>query len=100
MRQGTYLNVILSINAVLLTALIWTQLAGPAGPSPDAAAAQLGTSGTMGGIPNAGEQRLLMLRSLARVEKSLDGISKHLENGKLTVSVDNLHEIQLAMPLP
>ena len=39
MRNGTYLNVILTVNAILLAALVWTQMTGPTAPQPQAAIA-------------------------------------------------------------
>jgi hypothetical protein len=91
-RQGTYLNAILTVNAVLLSALIWTQLA-PRPLMADTATAQY--DARRGGIPNAGEQRQKLIAGMAEVKASVDSTRKLLESGKLKVEVTNLDEIRL-----
>ena len=91
-RQGTYLNVILTVNAVLLSVLIWTQLA-PKPVMADTATAQYNTR--RGGIPNAGEQRQKLIKGMQDVKASVDSTRKLLESGKLRVQVTNLDEIRL-----
>lgn len=91
-RQGTYLNAILTVNAVLLSALIWTQLA-PRPVMAEAATAQVNTR--RGGIPNAGEQRQKLIVAMKDVKASVDSARKLLESGKLKVEVTNLGEIRL-----
>ena len=55
MRQGSYLNVILTVNAVLLAGVLWTHVAGTPVLNSTANAQSAGTGGT--GIPNAADQR-------------------------------------------
>lgn len=92
MRNGTYLNVILTVNAVLLAALVWVQVTGPAAPQPATAVA--GTT-MVQGIPNAGAQRERMVRAIQSLEESVNGVSKTLAGGKLAVRVENLDEIDV-----
>lgn len=93
MRQGRYLNIILTINAFLLSALIWTQLAdGPA--MVERAEAQTPRQGE--GIPNAADQRLRMIESLREINRRMDRIERRLETGELRVRVMNPEDIRSA----
>src|SRR5258705_12410787 len=57
-RQGTYLNVILTANAILLTGLLWSQVAGHPLLAAEASAQSSGTAGSPSLIPiNAADQR-------------------------------------------
>lgn len=93
MRQGTYLNSILTVNAVLLTGLLWTQLADR--PLADQAEAQM----QVGSIaPNAAEQRARMIELLASIKGSVDASTRAIEGGKTKVHVTNLNEIKFPEP--
>lgn len=93
MRQSTYLNSILTVNAVLLTGLLWTQLAGR--PLADQAEAQM----QVGSIaPNAAEQRARMIELLASIKGSVDASTRAIEGGKTKVHVTNLNEIKFPEP--
>jgi hypothetical protein len=83
MRDNKYLNVILTINAVLLAAVLWLQFSGP-----QRAAAQ--TSG----LPDAGAQRRQMIDSLGRIERSMAETRSLLEKGKVRVEVTNVSQLQ------
>jgi hypothetical protein len=98
MRRGTYLNVILTVNAVLLTGLLWTQLVDR--PLLEAeAAAQSRTKTTQPPvIPNAAAQREKMIKAISDLKQSVDTQRKLLESGKLKVTVTNLDEIKLEAP--
>lgn len=96
MRKATYLNVILTANAVLLGGLLWTHVA----ETPilaQSASAQVRTStppalkpGT--GVPNAGMQRDAMIRALQDIQRSVESTRKLLESGGVTVEVSNLDQ--------
>ncbi len=93
MRQGRYLNIILTINAFLLSALIWTQVAD----RPvliERAEAQTPSQGN--GIPNAAEQRKRMIESLREVNRRMDRIERRLETGELRVRVMNPEDMRSA----
>ena len=91
MRRTSYLNVILTVNALLLAALLWTQvadrpvLAKPAIAEPPS-------------MPNAAEQRQKIINALQDLEQSVSESTRLLESGKLEVQVTNLHEIQSEAP--
>lgn len=90
-RQGAYLNVILTVNAVLLSVLIWTQIASRPVLEQTAEA----QSPPRIKVPNAADQRQKMIKALNDVKKSVDSTRKLLEGGKLKVRVTNLDEIEL-----
>jgi hypothetical protein len=97
MRRRNYLNVILTVNAVLLAGLLWTQIAGR--PLVSAAHAQdendpanQGPSG----IPNAGKQRDVMITHLASIEGAVRDLQRTIMSGKIKVEVKNLDELSKA----
>ena len=90
MRQGTYLNVILTVNAVLLGGLLWTHVAS----SPileQSATAQVGAKDGAG-VPNAADQRQKMIEALRDIKASVDSTKKLVESGKLKVEVTNFDQ--------
>jgi hypothetical protein len=91
MRQGTYLNVILTVNAILLGSLVWTQVAGR--PVLEQTVAAQGSKEGVG-VPNAADQRQKMIEALRDMKASLDGTTKLLQSGKMRVEVTNLNEIK------
>jgi hypothetical protein len=98
LTQGRYLNVVLTVNAILLSAIAYIQLAGGA-PWSASAVAQTPPPGTPGGggIPNAGAQRQEMIGELAALRASVDGMKKQLEGGKMKVVIANVDDIKAAM---
>jgi hypothetical protein len=100
MQQGTYLNVILTVNAVLLAALVWVST-GPAEADaqvatrgqPSSAVRSSPFTGTLFPV-NAGEQRMRMIELLERINASTADVSDRLERGAANVQVTNLSEIQ------
>jgi hypothetical protein len=102
MRQGKYLNVILTVNAALLSVLVWSQVAGsphsPVWGSP--AAAQQLPQQDGGGIPNAAAQRQKMLEQLQGLRASVDAMRSMMEGGKVKVIVANADEIRAAATPP
>jgi hypothetical protein len=90
MRQGTYLNVILTVHAVLLAGVLWTQVAS--GPILEqTATAQVGSKEGVG-VPNAADQRQKMLEALRDIKASVDSTRKLVESGKLKVEVSNFDQ--------
>jgi hypothetical protein len=98
MRQGTYLNVILTVNAVLLTGLLWTQVVSQPLLDTSAAAQSRTRTAAPPVIPNAAAQRAKMIDALNDLKQSVDAQRKLLESGKLKVTVTNLDEIKLETP--
>jgi len=80
MQKRGYFNVILTVNAVLLAALVWTQVSSA--PLGRAAHAE-----PMLDIPNAGAQRLEMLRELQLLRAQLTVMAEFLDEGELKVRV-------------
>ncbi len=92
MRQQKYLNVILTINAVLLAALVWTQVAER--PVLDrTATAQIQSRAVQPRFPNAAQQRSEIVRGLASLQKAVDKNTQILESGRMRVEVTNLSEL-------
>lgn len=90
MRQSNYLNVILTVNAVLLAGLLWTQIVGRA-PLDTQAVAQTSTGS---GIPNAADQRQRMIDALNSIKTSVDATRKAVESGKMKVEVANIDALK------
>jgi hypothetical protein len=93
MRQGTYLNVILTVNALLLAVLAWTQLAGHGGNGPLVQTAQAQRASD-GGMTTAAEQRQRMIESLREVRQSVNETNRLLERGTLRVHVVNSADLR------
>jgi hypothetical protein len=100
MRQGTYLNVILTVNAVLLSAVLWTHMAGTSLFTTQAQAQSPGAPNPGVGIPNSADQRNRMIESLRDIQGSMDSMRKFLESGKVKVEVTNLDKIKFTAPAP
>jgi hypothetical protein len=91
MTQGKYLNVILTANAVLLSAVVWVQVAG--NPLATTAHAQKPPET---GIPNAASQRQRMIEELQSMRTSVDAMRKTVEGGKMKVVIGNVDELRAA----
>lgn len=91
MRQSKYLNVILTVNAILLAGLLWTQVAGRAPLTPEAHA-QTSQSGT--GFVNAAEQRQRMIEALNEIKGSVEATRKMVESGRMKVEVANIDKLK------
>ncbi|MBX3374401.1 MAG: hypothetical protein KF817_11245 [Phycisphaeraceae bacterium] len=89
-RPG-FLSIILTINAVLVACLIWTQVADR-GSFASEAHAQAGDRD--GSVPNAAAQRLEMIQSLRAIQKSLEATNRQLSTGRMRVEVTNIQEIE------
>lgn len=94
-KQNRCLNTLLSINALLLGGVLWTQLADS--PLLDRSAdAQMRTAiAGEPGIPNAAQQREKMIQTMLDMKKSVDSLTKTLESGDLNVEVSNLDEVKI-----
>jgi hypothetical protein len=102
MRQGKYLNVILTVNAVLLAGLLWTQVAEQPMLA-DSAVAQTRSRPNPGKKPsfykpNASEQRADQLEVLKQLNQSIKEQTSLLSSGKLQVEVTNLDTIKVEVP--
>jgi hypothetical protein len=102
MRRATYLNGILTVNAVLLGALAWSQIAQQPLLASDALAAQTGNDSPFGetGIPNAAQQRQKTLEAIEDLNKNVEAIRQLVAGGNLKVQVSNLDRIQVNVQLP
>ncbi len=96
MRQGTYLNVILTVNAVLLAGLVWTQVAETPLLAETASAQNRSRLGPpVPNVPNAAKQREKIVASVDRLKASVDETRRLLQSGGLEVKVTNLDEIKI-----
>ena len=94
MRQTRYLNIILTVNAVLLGALLWTALIGrPLLSEP--AEAQVRTRFTVPpNVPNAGAQRAAIVNELREMNALLDSTRDTLLSGRIKVQVTNVDSLR------
>ena len=93
MGQGKYLNVILTVNAVLLTGLLWTQVAATPLLAGTAEAQNRTYGPKVPVIPNAAKQRDATIKAVKDVERAVNGLKASLENGRIKVQVSNLAEL-------
>jgi len=104
MWQGKYLNVILTVNAVLLAGLLWTQVAEQPVLAETAVAQSRSKPSADGKYkgsyykPNAAQQRADQMKILEAIQKSVEAQTKLLSSGKVKVEVMNLDEIKIEMP--
>ena len=92
MRQGTYLNVILTVNAALLAGLLWSQVAGSPVLTQSAVAQSAGAEKPAVGIPNAADQRQKAIEALRELNATVASLKKTIEGGKLKVEVTNFDQ--------
>ena len=93
MRQHRYLNVILTVNAVLLTGLLWTQIASTPIFAGTASAQNRTRFATPPTIPNAAKQRNATLNAIRDLKSSVDGLKRQVESG-VRVEVTNFEEVK------
>lgn len=91
MRQRRYLNAMLTTNAILLGALVWTQLAETPGFDRPAVAAPGAVQ--PGPFPNAAEQRAEMIHALKSLQTAIDAQTDLLHSGRVRVQVTNLPDL-------
>ncbi len=89
-RQLNYLNFILTVNAVLLLAIAWGNVAEQPMLSQ---AAEADTRRFV--VPNAADQRQKMIDALKGVRQSVNEQTRLLESGKVKVEVTNLDEVRV-----
>ena len=95
MRQRTYLNVILTVNAVLLAGLVWTQIADTPLLAETASAQNRSSLGpAVPNVPNAGKQREQIAKEIVALRTALEKTRTLLESGRVKVEVTNLGEIK------
>ena len=94
MRQMRYLNAILTVNAVLLAALLWTQVATtPVLAQPAVAQSRTRPTGRIPLLPNAAKQRDAQTGLLREIKESVDATRHLLERGGFKVEVTNLDAV-------
>lgn len=91
--KSNYLNAILTVNAVLLAALVWTNIAGHSGGA--AAIASPQSSQGDGGVPNAGLQRLDILNEVRAIRAELQQMDATISGGRMRVMVTNVDEFKI-----
>lgn len=88
-----YLNTILSINAVLLAGLLWTQIAGTSLlDSPAHAQASNPPEQT---FANPIKQRKEMIDILRATRSSIDSLKKKIDDAEFKVQVTNFDELSI-----
>ena len=95
MRQAKYLNVILTVNAVLLGGLLWSQVASTTGLSSIAHAQSRTRFVPRTVLPNAAKQRFDMIDAIRDLKSSVDASAELLRSGRLKVEVTNLDAIEV-----
>ena len=100
MKSTRYLNVILTVNAFLLSGLLWTQIAD--GPFLDREAAAQRTNRASRTkqtqpFPNAAQQRLDQRMLLKDFRQAFEEQRRFLESGQLKVEVTNLDDLRITI---
>ena len=98
MRQSTYMNVILTVIAVLLSSLLWMQVAAKPLFAQGAEAQSTTRKAQSSPLSNAAADRAKMIAVLERMQKAVTSSQKLLESGKVKVQVSNLSEIKIQPP--
>ncbi len=96
MRRASYLNGILTANAVLLAGLLWTQIAGQPLLSSTAAAQNITPARPVPTVPNAGKQRRELIDAIHQLRRTTQESMRLLTSGRVKVEVTNLDEIKIA----
>ena len=95
-RRLTYLNAVLTINAVVVTALLWTNIVGdPTSAMAFAAPQSSPRPGETLGVPDAGLQQLEIINHLKAIRAELKQLESVVGSGKMKVVVGNLGDIKL-----
>jgi hypothetical protein len=90
MRQSTYLNVILTVNAGLLAAVVWTQLADRPLLAQDAVAQSVSQTAPASGVTTSADRQQKMIELLRDMNLKVEALTSTLQSGKLKVEVTNL----------
>lgn len=94
-RSQQYLNGILTVNAVLIAALVWTNVGG--GPSRAEAAPllpQVDDQERTGGVPNAGAQRERLITEVRALREDIRRLESGVTGGKMKVNIGNLADLK------
>ncbi|MBL9120661.1 MAG: hypothetical protein JNL80_12190 [Phycisphaerae bacterium] len=94
-RSRQFLNGILTVNAVLLAALVWTNVSD--GPSTAHAAPSFTQDDQTMGVPNAGAQRERLIAEVRSLRDDIRALDGTLNGGKVKVNVGNLAELKKIM---
>lgn len=95
-RSQQFLNGILTVNAVLLAALVWTNVSD--GPSRAEAAPLLPQADEVqGGVPNAGAQRERMISEIRALREDVRALEQAMSSGRVKVNVGNFAELKKIM---
>ena len=86
MKNLRYLNVILTVIALLLTLNLWTQWTGSSSPVASGFATTAQAQGE--GLPNAGAQRVEMIALLRKQIAATESLTALLKSGTVKVKVD------------
>lgn len=92
-RARSYLNGILTVNAVLLAALVWTNVGGgpaTANASPFPIQAEDGVPNA----PNAAAQRERLINEIKSLRDDVRSLESVFTSGKVKVSVGNVNEFK------
>jgi len=90
-KQSRYLNVILTVVAVLLTGLLWTHVADRPLLSADAEAMQ------RPGVPNAAAQRKEIIDTLRILSLQIEQTNRLFKEGKGKIEVTNLKDLEVTV---
>jgi hypothetical protein len=95
MRQGTYLNIILTVNAALLTGLLWGQLAGRASLETQASAQGVPLPAGQSAIPvTSADQRQRQIELMRDIKLAVDDLKKSVMTGTMKVEVSNIDQLK------
>lgn len=92
MRRRNYLNGILTVNAVLITGLLWVQVADQPLLANSATAQSSRVRAPVLGTYDFA-QRQKIIDELGKLTQSLEAIKKQIESGTIKVEVTNLDAI-------
>ena len=87
MKRRTYLEAILTVNAILLAGILWVFVSGGDGAGTQSAIAN---GGPPPGIPNAAGQRNEMIRELKTISKSIREMQSDLNDAEFKVRVTSM----------
>jgi len=89
MRRLNYLNVILTVLAIVLSALLWVEVVDRVQLAPVAEA------GPPPGIPDAGQQRLQMVKELQKLNKAFSQMAGGFEDSEFKVEVISMPPVEI-----
>ncbi len=97
-RSQQYLNGILTVNAVLLAAMVWTNISsGPSRADAAPIALQVEDQEHVGGVPNAAAQRERTITEVRGLRDDFRQLEQALTSGKMKVNVANFGDLKKIM---